>query len=216
MTKNITANPLQTGADELERLALEEIVKRRRFDDSVTALVVPALASDLAIAMAKLGCRVTVGDEAARRKSLADLARTAGLADEVAFAEFDFAHPAENLPGEPFDLIVIRRGICCVPYEQARHAIHQLLLRLKISGKLYLSILGLHSELGDGYAGAERILSERFCELDPRMAAKYDIPGPVCLYSERNLFTLLLEAGASVLRTFTSTHGNVKGIAVRV
>ena len=100
-------------------------------------------------------------------------------------------------------------GIACGVGEWARD-------QLKIGGKLYLSILGLHSELGDGYAGAERILSERFCELDPRMAAKYDIPGPVCLYSERNLFTLLLEAGASVLRTFTSTHGNVKGIAVRV
>ena len=30
------------------------------------------------------------------------------------------------------------------------------------------------------------------------------------------LFMLLLEAGASVLRTMTTTHGNVKGVAVRV
>ena len=48
------------------------------------------------------------------------------------------------------------------------------------------------------------------------MAKKYGIAGPVCLYSERNLFMLLLEAGASVLRTMTTTYGNVKGVAVRV
>ena len=46
--------------------------------------------------------------------------------------------------------------------------------------------------------------------------SKYGIVGPLCLYTERNLFMLLLEAGASVLRTMTSTYGNVKGVAVRV
>jgi hypothetical protein len=48
------------------------------------------------------------------------------------------------------------------------------------------------------------------------MADKYGIDHPVCLYSERDLFLLLLESGASVLRTLTSTWGNVKGVAVRV
>jgi len=48
------------------------------------------------------------------------------------------------------------------------------------------------------------------------MAKKYGLHHPVCLYSERNLFMLLVEAGGSVLRTLTTTYGNVKGIAVRV
>jgi hypothetical protein len=56
----------------------------------------------------------------------------------------------------------------------------------------------------------------RFTELSPSVAKKYGITHPVCLYSERNLFMLLLDAGASVLRTLTTTYGNVKGVAVRV
>ena len=48
------------------------------------------------------------------------------------------------------------------------------------------------------------------------LADKYGIAEPVCLYSERDLFLLLLESGASVLRTLTTTWGNVKGVAVRV
>lgn len=215
-TVHTTANPLATGADELERLALEEVVKRRRFGNPVTALVAPVGAADLAIAMAKLGARVTLGDEAAMADRARTLAAAAGFDDELAFSPLDFQHLEDDLSGEPFDLVVIRRGLCGVPYEDARRFVHQMLLRLKIGGKLYVSILGLHSELGDGYAGAEQGLSERFCSLAPAMAKKYDLHRSVCLYSERNLFTLLLEAGGSVLRTFTTTHGNVKGIAVRV
>jgi hypothetical protein len=94
--------------------------------------------------------------------------------------------------------------------------VRRLLLELRIGGKLYVSVLGLHSELGDGYGGGETPVEERFAELAPAVAAKYGVSGPVCLYTERNLFMLLLAAGASVLRTMTTTYGNVKGIAVRV
>ena len=85
-----------------------------------------------------------------------------------------------------------------------------------IGGKLYLSVLGLHSELGHGYADAVQPIEQRFAELAPALREKYGIRQPVCLYSERNLFMLLLEAGTSVLLTLTTTYGNVKGIAVRV
>ncbi|MFZ1444919.1 MAG: hypothetical protein WAS49_05520, partial [Candidatus Dechloromonas phosphoritropha] len=59
-------------------------------------------------------------------------------------------------------------------------------------------------------------VEQRYAPLTPAIAERYGIEGAVCLYSERNLFMLLLEAGASVLRTMTTTHGNVKGVAVRV
>lgn len=94
--------------------------------------------------------------------------------------------------------------------------IRQLMKKLRIGGKLYISILGLHSELGEGYAGREQSIYERFARLAPPLADKYGIAEPVCLYSERDLFLLLLESGASVLRTLTTTWGNVKGVAVRV
>ncbi len=43
------------------------------------------------------------------------------------------------------------------------------------------------------------------------------IDGPVCLYSERNLFSLLMEAGGAVIKTATSALGEqVRGVAARV
>jgi len=216
MTTNITPNPLETGADELERLAFEEIVKRRRFGNQVRGLVLPAGNGELVIAMARLNCKVTAADEATQENGLRGRVLAAGLRDEVRFTPFAPGGFPLEFPGEPFDLVVCRRGLCSVPYDEARHRVRKLLKQLRIGGKLYVSILGLHSELGDDYPGSEQLLAARLCNLAPRMAKKYDVHHPVCLYSERNLVTLLMEAGGSVLRTFTTTHGNVKGVAVRV
>lgn len=216
MTTNIIANPLATGTDELERLAFEEIVKRRRFGNTVRSLVIPAGNGDLAVAMAKLDCKVTAADEPDLERAINGRALAAGLKDNISFFPSALQQVPEVVTDQPFDLIVCRRGLCAVPYDEARTLVHRLLLQLKIGGKLYISLLGLNSELGDDYPGRDELLADRFGPLSPRMAEKYDIHRPVCLYSERNLFSLLLESGASVLRTFTSTHGNVKGVAVRV
>lgn len=216
MNTNIIANPLETGADELERLAFQEIVKRRRFGNTVHGMVVPAGNGELAIAMARLDCKVTVGDSPELANTLRGRVLAAGLRDEIHYIPFSFSDFPEEIPGEPFDIVFCRRGLCALPYEEARKVTRKLLLQLKIGGKLFISALGLHSELGDDYPGSESSLEERFAPLAPTMARKYEIDSPVCLYSERNLFSLLMDAGGSVLRTFTSTHGSVKGVAVRV
>lgn len=216
MTANITANPLETGADELERYALEECVKRHRFDQRVSVLILPDKRCEMAIKFARLGAQVIVGDQAELASDIDGRILAAGLREEISFAPCNLPALPDELPGEPFDLIIIRRGLCGVPYEDARRIVRQMLLKLKIGGKLYISVLGLHSELSEGYAAGEASINQRFGSLSPALAEKYGIREQVCLYTERNLFMLLLEAGASVLRTLTTTYGNVKGIAVRV
>lgn len=216
MIRDIIANNLQADTDDLERLIFEEIVRRRRIDRDVHGLVIPAASTDLTIAMAKLECKVTAADKPEFEGSIRGRILAAGMQDSVHFIACDLAAMREPFPGEPFDVAVCRRGLCDLPYGEARRVVRHLLLQLKIGGKLYLSILGLNSELGDEYPGFDVPLEDRFCALAPAMAKRYELNHPVCLYSERNLFTLLLESGASVLRTFTSTHGNVKAVAVRV
>lgn len=211
-----TANPFETGNDEIERLSLEECVKRQRVDRRVSVLVMPAGHCQLGVKFARLGAQVTVADNADMQREIEGRILAAGLLDNVSFATCSLRTLPESLPGEPFDIIVVRRGICRMPYDEARQVIRQLLLKLKIGGKLYLSVLGLKSELGDGYPAAELPMEERFTHLAPALEKKYGITDPVCLYTERNLFMLLLETGASVLRTLTTTYGNVKGVAVRV
>ena len=216
MNMDTTANPFETGNDETERLSLEECVKRQRIDRRVAVLVLPAGHCQLGVKFARLGAQVTVADNASMRGEIEGRILAAGMCDDVTYTACDLQKLPDGLPGEPFDIIVVRRGLCKMPYNEARQVVRQLLLKLKIGGKLYLSVLGLHSELGEGYPAAELPMEERFTPLAPVLAKKYAINDPVCLYTERNLFVLLLETGASVLRTLTTTHGNVKAVAVRV
>lgn len=216
MTTNINANPLETGADELERYALEECVKRHRFDRRVSVLILPDKRCETAIKFARLGAQVVVADHPDVHQEIEGRILAAGHRDEIAFTACTLPDLPDDLPSEPFDIIISRRGLCAMPYDEARVVVRKLLLKLKIGGKLYISVLGLHSELGEGYAPGEKTIDQRFAELAPALAKKYELHQPVCLYTERNLFMLLLEAGASVLRTLTTTYGNVKGVAVRV
>lgn len=216
MNTNINFNLLESCSDQLERLVLEEVHKRRRSASAVSALVLPVGRAELAIELARLGGCVTGMDAARFENDFRGRALAAGKAEELHFLAGSLDALPDHIVGAPFDIVYIRRGLCNVPYAEARKILKRLLSHIKIGGKLYVSVLGMHSELGDHYAGAENPVENRFCELGPDMAHKYGIHEPVCLYSERNLFMLLLEAGGSVLRTFTTTHGNVKGVAVRV
>ena len=216
MEETIIANPLPFGDEELERYVLEECVKRQRLDHRSSALVMPAGQCELAIQLARLGAGVTAADLAEHRQQIEGRVLAAGLREQITFVPYRLPELPDNPDCEPYDIVVLRRSLCALPYDQARQVVRNLLQKLRIGGKLYLTVLGLHSELSHGYAAAEAPIETRYAPLSPALAKKYAIPGPVCLYTERNLFMLLLEAGASVLRTQTSTYGNVKGIAVRV
>ena len=216
MTTHLTANPLETGGDELERYALEECVKRQRIDHRVTVLVISDKRCETAPKFAALGADVLLAGLPEFARVIEGRILASGRREQNAYLPTTLQTLPAELPGEPFDLIYIRRGVCGLRYPDARDVIQGLKQRLRIGGKLYLSVLGLHSELGQDYADAEQPVERRFAKLAPALREKYGIRQPVCLYSERNLFMLLLEAGTSVLRTLTTTYGNVKGIAVRV
>ena len=216
MTTNITANPLDPGNDELERYALEECLKRQRVDHRTSILIIPAHRCDLAKRFARLEGHVVLANAPARRQEIEGRIVAAGIAEHASFTPCSLDDLADDLPGEPFDIIMVHYGLCSLPYAQARRVMRQLLLKLRIGGKIFVSVHGLHSELGDGYSGREQPIEDRYAPLAPAMSEKYGIAGPMCLYSERNLFLLMLDAGASVLRTMTTTYGNVKGVAVRV
>lgn len=216
MTVHITANPMAAAADDLERFALEECVRRHRIEHRVSALLLSDQLCETGIKLARIGAQVTVLGDPTQRHDIAGRILAAGLHDEISVMSTVLPELPVLVPDEPFDIIIFRCGLSTLPYDEARRLLNRLLRQLRIGGKLYVSVLGLHSELGEDYAGNEIPVEARFSALAPILAEKYDILHPVCLYTERNLFTLLMDCGASVLRTLTTTYGSVTGIAVRV
>lgn len=201
------------SSDELEQLAIRELVRRRSLSDQVSVLVVPSGHGDFALQLVAGGAQVTAMDAGS---FVHEVAQQCPPGAGLTAVEASLTALPDEPPGAPYDMIFCRRGFCRLPYAAAGQTLRSLLRKLKIGGKLYLSVLGLHSELGDDYPGAEEDIADRFCPISPKMAEKYGIFDPVCLYSERNLFVLALESGGSVLRTFSTTHGNVRAVIVRV
>lgn len=191
---------------ELEQWAMQVLHKRQRIGETVAALVRGLGAGDQAQRMASAGARVVLLGAA----PASEHANITCLPEDAA----DAAQQA--LPLEPFDLIIDQRSLSFLPYSEARAALRGLFARLKIGGKVFLSLYGIHSDLGDGYAHGGNLVGERFAPLAPEIAQRYGISAPLCLYSERNLFFLLMEAGGAVLKTSTSALGHVRGVAARI
>jgi SAM-dependent methyltransferase len=200
---------------DLELMALEEVNRRAGMQAKVQVLEVPCGNGRFSVLLAQAGATVTASDADTVREEVAGRALAAGVADQVMVYPQALAQLAE-IPGNGFDLVYCRYGLHCFRYAEARELVRQMLARLKIGGKIYLSAYGLYSHFGDAYPAADALLHARFAPLEPAVAARYGVTGPVCLYTERNLVNLLFEAGAGVLRTFTTTHGTVKAVGVRL
>jgi hypothetical protein len=191
---------------EVDQWVLAELARRQRSGEAVTAMLIGIGAEDQALRMAEAGARVLL------------------FSDREPFGHVNIVHQplaalaeAEAaLTLEPFDIILSQRSLSPLRYAEAKTAVRRFLQRLKIGGKLFISLYGIHSDLGESYADGGKLVNDRLAPLAPEMAKRYGLAVPVCLYSERNLFSLLMEAGGAVLKTSTSALGHVRGVAVRI
>lgn len=191
---------------ELDQWALQEVIRRRRSGEPVTAAAIGVGAHDQALRMAQAGARVLL---------FSDLPRHSHVNIEQVPANTPIGGN-DALPLEPFDLMLCQRNLSSLRYEEARHQLRRIAQRLKIGGKIFISLWGIHSELGEEYADGEKLVTERHCPVASQFVERYGLPDPVCLYSERNLFSLIMEAGCAVIKTSTSALGHVRGIAARI
>ncbi|HET6718899.1 MAG TPA: methyltransferase domain-containing protein [Rhodocyclaceae bacterium] len=205
--------------DELDQLALLEAGKRRRTGGSVSALQIDCGDAVLALRLARAGAQVLAVDaDAATGVPLQQAAAALGVTADFRFQVWspEYCQDTTPLPGAPFDIVACPHSLSGMPYGHAHNLLRRLAMMTKIGGKLFISAYGVHSALSEAYPDENQPVRQRFAPLAPHIASKYGITQAVCLYSERDLFLLLFEAGLSVVKTFSTTHGNVKAIAVRV
>lgn len=205
--------------DELDQLALLESGKRSRAGAVVSVLQIDCGNAFLGLQLARNGAQVLAVDQNAQTGApLQEAAIALGVTRNFRFQVWnpEYCLDTTPLPGAPFDIVVCPHSLSLMPYSHAHNLLRRLALMVRIGGKFFISAYGLHSDLSDGYSDENQPVRQRFSLLTPVVAKKYGIKQAVCLYSERDLFLLLFEAGLSVVKTFSTTHGNVKAIAVRV
>ncbi|MES2770659.1 MAG: hypothetical protein V4623_01550 [Pseudomonadota bacterium] len=194
-------------ADELNEMVMKELRQRQHDGLKTSALLFGRDMANLAYGAAKLGVQVVLASHDSALQDCTNLRILPVPAVQGAVPVMQEA---------PFDVIVGQFVLHTVPYEAAKARLKQLLGLLKIGGKLYLSAYGLHSTLGDHYPDSGKLVKERFAAVPQAIATLYDVHGEICLYSERNLISLMFELGASVLHSATGALGNVRAVAVRI
>lgn len=197
---------------EFDALILQEVGRRRLSGASVSVLDSGCARGELAVRLAQAGAEVTAMVDPAQGSP----GRTSQALLEADLPIRFIPRDAEPIPGAPFDLVLCRRNLPFLRYADALRHIAHMNSMLKIGGKLFVATFGLHSLLGDDYPDADKPVQQRFAPLPEALGHRYGITGQVCLYTERDLFILLFEAGNGVLKSFTTTHGMVKAIGVRV
>lgn len=216
MKHDFTSDDIPAIVDELEHLITREIALSVRNKNLPRVLDLHCGDGAFAADLVEQGAQVLAADAPSFKEAV--LAQPLSPNARKALKFVPLSHDGDFPPeGEMFDLVFCHHGIYRLPYPEARRVLSRIIRQhLTIGGKLYISAYGLHSDLGEGYADADKPIEERFCPLAPAHAKSYNLKGSVCLYTERNLVNLLFEAGGSVLRSFTTTHGTVKAVAVRV
>lgn len=167
------------------------------------------------IRLAQAGARVIALDRADLASEVTTVACEVGVANLVTYLRSDLRSVAAQLRGYSFDVICCQRAIHYLPWAEAVEVVRQFASLLHPGGKLFLSASGLHSELGNGYASRSAPVENRYAPLVREMADKHGIAGEVCLYDADDLAKLFTTAGLAVEKIFTSSFGNIKGIAAR-
>jgi SAM-dependent methyltransferase len=203
--------------DGLEQLILREISTRRRANIPSLVLDLPCGDGLRAAEMARAGALVLAADAKNLEDQVVGNALAGNVQEQVDFIPCRLGlDPLPVRANQSLDLVFCHYGLSFMPYAEACKILLTLLKFLRIGGKLYVAMHGLHSVLGEDYHDHDVAIESRFCALSPAVAKCYGIRKKICLYSERDLMRLLITTGGGVLRTFTSTHGAVKGVVVRI
>ena len=87
-------------------------------------------------------------------------------------------------------------------------------LRTVVEDKLFISVTGLDTAIGENYAGKDLPLESRFLKLDQAEADMFQIQAPVCLYRQDEFVALLEKSGWKIEEIWLSTFGNIKAVCL--
>ena len=134
----------------------------------------------------------------------------------LTFRQADIREVANSEFCGPYDFVLSRRFLHYLSYPEAAELVSRIGRHLLPAGRMFVSVSGLVSELGDQYRDRQRRIDDRLAALSPAMAIKHNIREKVCLYKPDEFAHLFEMSGFSVAKMWTSAFGNIQGVFVRV
>jgi len=130
--------------------------------------------------------------------------------DQIQFVTGDMQQLATLVPELEFSVVLCQRTIHYLRYAEA--VLFLKAVRAQTTDKLFISVTGIGSLIGDVYPGKEVDIAERFCVLSDLGKDMFSIQEPVCLYSQEEFESLLQSAGWIVEECWVSAFGNIKAV----
>lgn len=128
----------------------------------------------------------------------------------VTYLQGDIRTYKEHTQDKQFDVCCFQRTIHYLPYTDALQLLKD--LKESVIDRLYISVTGLESDIGNTYQDADETVEHRFCRLTPDAAETFCIHEPVCLYTPEEFIVLLQAAGWEVEECWVSAFGNIKAV----
>jgi SAM-dependent methyltransferase len=157
------------------------------------------------VRMAKAGAQVTAVDQFDFTDQF-----EAYKNDQLQFVNGDVQQLAILLPDQEFTVALCQRTVHYLPYKQAKEFLGA--VQAYTTDKLFISVTGTGSLIGDVYPAKNAALEERFSVLSDLGRDMFSIHEPVCLYSQEEFVSLLQSAGWVVDECWVSAFGNIKAV----
>lgn len=179
---------------------------------SATVLDMGCGAGGQSLRLAQVGARVTGIDTHDFSATFTKLRTTTGLSAAVLqFVHSDIGSYLQKLENEKYDYAVLQRMIHYLPYPKALSVLQK--LRQVVRDRLYISVSGVESDIGEWYPCASQPLAERFCKLQTAEAQEgFAMTEALCLYAPEECIGLLGEAGWEIEECWVSAFGNCKAV----
>lgn len=131
--------------------------------------------------------------------------------EKFRFIQGDFRHLKKLLSeNEKFDVVIAQRALHYLTFLEAKTLIS--FLEKIIHDKIFFSVSGLFSALGENYLGRNVDLKERFFPLEKTKAEIFQIHKPVCLYQPEEIEKMLEGTEWKIEDLRVSDFGNIKVI----
>ncbi len=162
----------------------------------------------LSIILALMGYRVYIYDVA--EIGFLDFAENLNL--KVFYKKTDIRRlKISDLP-ERISVFVAERVLHFLKFEESRKVLSKVIKRMERGGRLFLSLSGINSPIGEGYKGRDLPVEERFFLPSDEVMEKFKIDVPICLYDLDDLKKLLEGFPVKQVEIRRTAFGNVEGI----
>jgi hypothetical protein len=193
--------------DDLDKLCLEHIATK----SPAWVLDLGAGAGGQSLRMVLAGAAVTAVDNHDFGSVFCELRTDNGIdSSQLQFIYGDISAFSTQWQADGITDVILQRTLHYLRYTEAVSLLSY--LYQTVEDALFVSVTGIHSAVGVGYAGESAAVKDRFFALAPEQAETFSISKPVCLYTKEEFVALLELSGWKVTRCWESAFGNIKAI----